>query len=256
MSHPNSSGGERRKAKRLAKQLGITYQQALDRMRAGEPPQQHQRVPRADEVDLHELAAEWLEGQRGRQLRELVQQAINGNTSVKMDEFTPWDLVEGTIEEALLETFRADREAEVDIEDVHSDAGRYGVHVNVAGEGDVDWHVSAPTGGDVEAFGDDIEGYEDGGGMLQQWDSAVPVVLSVYATFDAETEEWTAAEVSYAAMPKDEVERRDRRHSDEEFSRLQALGLEPSDDEIQAMADAAEQRSAEHGDATGWSTQT
>jgi len=43
--------------------------------------------------------------------------------------------------------------------------------------------------------------------------------------------------IDYAAMPADELERRAKAHEDEQYVRLQALGLEPTDDEIEAMVE-------------------
>ena len=48
-------------------------------------------------------------------------------------------------------------------------------------------------------------------------------------------------------MPDDELETRAGRHSDEEFTHLQRLGLMPDDDEIEAMVSESEQGRTEDG---------
>lgn len=172
-------------------------------------------------------------------LRETIAADIERD-GVGMDDFTPFDLVEGDIEEAVLSSIRINGPIELGTAELLSDPGdppRYAIELRVHGEGDVDWHVSAPTGADLVAFGSVVENAEDGGGFFQSVDIAVGVTLELTAEYDADARAWSDVTIEYAGMLSSEAQRRARRHADEEFWRLQALGLEPSDQEIDAMVD-------------------
>lgn len=194
--------------------------------------------------DVLQGAKELLVGDAGEQLRRCVADLVN-ERSVAMDEFSPQDLVEGDIEESTLSTF-APSDLNVDLEDAYLESDDdeprcYGINATVAGVGDVDWYVSAPTGGDIEAFGDHVENVDHGGGLLQWRDEVVPVCLSVYGQYTPSTGEWSNVSVDYASMPSAELDSRDRAHRDEEYRRLQAVGVEPSDEEMEALVEEHEQ---------------
>jgi hypothetical protein len=144
--------------------------------------------------DILEIAAQLLDGDAGVEMRRAVTELVNGRRVV-MDEFSPEDLVEGDIEEATLSTF-VSADVEVELDDAYVESGegeprRYGVNATVAGAGDVDWYVSAPTAGDVHAFGDHVENAEDGGGLLQWRDEDLPIRLWVYGQYAPSTGEWS-----------------------------------------------------------------
>jgi len=217
MAHRNPNKNERAAARDYAAQHGLSYQQALERIRSGGS------VPLFRVEDLREIVA--------------AQVARHG---VAMDEFTPYELVEGDVEEAVLSAFRLNGPIEVGAAELISapaDPPRYSVELRVHGEGDVDWNVSAPSGGDLAAFASVVENAEHGGGFFQSWDSAVGVTLELTAEYRADARTWSDVTVEYASVLASEAERRARHHEEAERRRLQALGLEPSDGEIDALLD-------------------
>ena len=236
MTHRNRNKNERNAAKAYAAAHGTSYQAALQHLRsraaanpgiAGDP----QTIANF-ESSVDDTAS--------RDLEHVVRDAVYG---IKVNDFSPFDYVEADIEEATLGDFVPQ---EVEVEEVELASGpgespRYGVHLRCEGDGTVDWFVGHATPGDVEVFGDVVEGAEDGPGFFQQHEGAVPMRLSVYAEWTPDKTQWAEVSVDYAAMPDEELEARVRRHSDEEFNRLQRLGFLPDEDAIEAMVSEHEQ---------------
>jgi hypothetical protein len=163
-------------------------------------------------------------------LRERVEGLIS--EGIDMEDFAPIDLVEGDLEVAYLEDADLlDTIEYIDAEVVDED--RFGVVVEFGGTGMVEWHVTAASAFDVEAYGDALGPDNDGSGLIQEWESNVPVRVLAWATFDTRSRHWGEIEVQSAGMPREEVERRGQRHLDQETQREQRLGLPPSDTEIE-----------------------
>lgn len=194
----------------------------------------------SSELDTTELV--WL---GAPELPRLIEERISA-AGVDMDTFTPAFLVEGHIEEKRMTNLRV---RTVEIEDAYLDDPEHrdvvGVDLIAGGTATVDWHVTQPTSGDVFAHGPEMEGVDDGPGLWQDCEDLVPVQVRLHAQYRTTTVSWSVEEVRSADIDKAEAERRARDHDAEDTRRQQAMGLLPSDDEIQEMADRAERERLE-----------
>lgn len=179
------------------------------------------------------------------ELPRLIEELVN-KRAVELDKYTPVQLVEGHIEEQLLVNFQVQSVA---IEDAYVDDGEHpetiGVDLIADGTGDVDWHVAHPTAGDAHAHGSEMEGLDDGPGLWQATEELAPVRVHVYAQYTTISARWSVDEIRSASIDEAEAKRRSREHDREETRRQQALGLLPTDDELEQMAERAEREHAE-----------
>lgn len=225
MGRKDKSHRQRDAVSELVDQLGISRREAGNLLRG-------------DAVgDLRAPAEIWASAP---ELVELIEAATRAG-ELELESFTPFHLVEGHIEQQLLIGFRV---GEVSIEDAYVEDKKtpqiVGVDLIAEGTGDVHWYVTQPSAGDVEAHGSRMEGIEDGPGLWQEVDEVVPVHVRLHARYDRGTVTWSEVEVGSAAIDEAEAAQRSRAHEAEDTRRQQALGLLPSDDEIQAMADKHE----------------
>jgi len=187
------------------------------------------------QLDL--TAVPWLDAP---ELRSLIEDLVN-KRAVDVDTYSPVELVEGHMEEQLLSNFRVQQTA---VEDAYNDDPSHpeqiGVDLIVDGVGDVDWHVTQPTAGDVYAHGSEMEGTDDGPGLWQGSEHAAPMRVRLHAQYTMTTQRWTVEEIRTVDLDETEVERRARDQDREDTRRQQALGLLPTDDELAEMADRAE----------------
>lgn len=238
MSHSNPNRRERAAAKVYAKVHGVSYQNALQTLRQSKAAQPGiTAMMKAAEARITAAEATF-SGASHLQLMNAVEELV-ADRGRSMNEFTPLDLVEGDIEESTLVRLDAKEIEAVEDAELISAEGqsiRYGVHTRLVGVGDIDWYVSAPSGYDVASYGDSMGGDSGGPGLVQELEPAVPVQLHVWGVWNPDDCRWTEIEIQYATMPDDESDRRARRHSDQETTRLQAAGILPSDDEIDGMA--------------------
>jgi hypothetical protein len=174
------------------------------------------------------------------ELPRLIEELVN-KRAVDVDTYTPVELVEGHIEQQLLTNFRVQHTA---IEDAYVEDSDHpdtiGVDLIVEGTGNVDWHVTMPTAGDVYAHGTEMEGVDDGPGLWQATEELAPMRVRVSARYTITTSHWTLDEVRSVDMDEAEAKDRGRDHDVEDTRRQQALGLLPTDDELEEMADRAE----------------
>ena len=188
-------------------------------------------------TQLDVTAVPWLDAP---ELPSLIEDLVN-KRAVDIDTYSPVELVEGHIEEQLLSNFRVQQTA---VEDAYNDDPSHpeqiGVDLIVDGVGDVDWHVTQPTAGDVYAYGSEMEGTDDGPGLWQGSEHAAPMRVRLHAQYTMTTQRWTVEEIRTVDLDEAEVERRARDQDREDTRRQQALGLLPTDDELAEMADRAE----------------
>jgi hypothetical protein len=232
MAHRNSNRRERQKARALAERLGVGYQEALRRLRSA--PEERDSFQRSlqHSADAIAVAAEGLAPDDIAELRRRVEALIA--QEIGMEDFTPIDLVDSHLEvTSLVHADLLDTIEYIDAELV--DDQRFSVVAEFGGSGTVEWHVTTASAFDVEAYGDQLGPDNDGPGLVQEWESEVPIRVLVWATFDTSSRHWDGIEVHSAGMPREEIERRHKRHRDQEFEREQRLGLQPSDDEIDEM---------------------
>lgn len=232
MAHRNTNKRERQKARALAERLSIGYQEALRRQRAAPAERDSFQRSLKRSTEAIAVAKARLEPDEVAELRRRAEALIA--QEIDMEDFTPIDLVDGDLEvTSLVDADLLDAIEYIDAEVV--DEEHFSIAAEFGGTGTVEWHVTTASAFDVEAYGDQLGPDNDGPGLLQEWESDVPVRVLVWATFDTRSRHWGEIEVQSAGMPREETERRDKRHRDQEFEREQRLGLQPSDGEIDAM---------------------
>lgn len=229
---------EKRKSHRQRDALrDLVERTGISRREAGRILKGEQTSSELDATELFWLGAP--------ELPRLIEEKISA-AGVDMDTFTPAFLVEGHIEEKLMTNLRVRK---VEIEDAYLDDPVHrdvvGVDLIADGTATVDWHVTQPTYGDVFAHGPEMEGVDDGPGMWQDCEDLVPVQVRLHAQYRTTTVSWSVQEIRSADIDEAEAQRRARDRDAEDTRRQQALGLLPSDDEIQEMADQAERERLE-----------
>jgi hypothetical protein len=231
MENKRNSHRRRDAIRDLVTRLGINRREAGQILSGQQPP-----------VDLHPKDLVYLDAP---ELPKLIEQLVN-KRPVGIDTYTPVELVEGHIEQQQLSGFRV---RAMEIEDAYIDDPNsphaIGVDLIATGTGDVDWHVTNPTAGDVHAHESEMEGLEDGPGLWQGREELAPFRLLVHAQYTTNTMRWMADEIRSVDIDSDEARRRGREHDREDTRRQQALGLLPTDDELDAMAERAEKEHAE-----------
>jgi hypothetical protein len=244
MAHRNTNKRERQKARALAERLGVSYQESLRRLRSA--PDERDSFQRSLQQSAGAIAVAEARLEPGdiAELRRRVEALIA--QEIDMEEFTPIDLVDSHLEVTnLVDADLPDMIEYIDAELV--DDQRFSIVAELGGSGTVEWHVTTASAFDVEAYGDQLGPDNDGPGVIQEWETDVPVRVLVWATFDTSTRHWGEIEVQSAGIPREEIERRHKRHRDQEFEREQRLGLQPSDEEIEEMLERNEGMTA--GDA-------
>jgi len=233
MAHRNTNKRERQQARALADRSDVSYQEALRRLRARTAARDsfHESLKRSAQAIA--VAQARLKPEDIAELRTRVEVLVS--EEIDMEDFTPIDLVDGDLEVTrLVDADLVDTIEYIDAEVI--DDYRFSIAAEFSGSGSVEWHVHAASAFDVEAYGDALGPDNDGPGVIQEWESEVPVRLLAWATFDTRSRHWGDIEVQSAGMSREDIERRAKRHHDQEFEREQRLGLQPSDAEIEEMA--------------------
>src|SRR3954469_21640691 len=181
MENKRSSHRRRDALRDLVERTGIT-RRAAGRVLNGEWPD--------GQLEAEDLV--WLDAP---DLPRLIEALVN-QSAVDIDTYTPVDLVEGHIEEQLLTNFRVHQTA---IEEAYIEDSEHpepiGVLLIADGTGDVDWHVTQPTAGDVYAHGPEMEGADDGPGLWQGSEELAARRVRVAAQYTTTTARWTVDEV-------------------------------------------------------------
>jgi hypothetical protein len=242
MPRNNPNASEREAAKALAADRGVSYQSAIQLLRAGSNTPASSAISTMANRSARDVAAvkKTIDTAAIGRVEDMLVDLFARGSTFSVDEFTPLDLVEGHIEECLLVAFAPEpgSASVVDAERMPPPASpqRWGVHWLIEGTGDVDWCVNAPSASDVAFYGDSLGGDSGGPGMVQEVEMAVPIRLHVWAAWSPDSGQWTDLEIQFIDMPRQEVQDRNRRHDGQETRRLQAYGLLPSDDWIAEQA--------------------
>jgi predicted nucleic acid-binding protein len=177
-----------------------------------------------------------LSGRAGELLRLEVAHRL-AHDGLLLEGYVPEMPVQGDVEEATLASFGNDSTIElVDayLESEEDDPRVYGISAEIAGEGGVDWYVSAPTPWDLEEFSASVEGDTSGGGFIPEFENSA-VVISVSGNYSPSEESWSEVDFEAARQPESERTKRSDEHAVREFTRAQELGMAPSDEEIESF---------------------
>jgi hypothetical protein len=150
-----------------------------------------------------EVVARALRGRRLDDLLGVVRDAAEGR---ELDAYAPDPRIESDLEETIVLSVYRGGSAELQ-EILDATGGSYVCHLETRVDADVQWIVTAPSTFDADAFAGLTLNQESGAPIIQDVDSASPLVIDLNATWDAE-HGWHAAEINQISLEAEESKRR------------------------------------------------